>query len=100
MQHALELAKKAEIQGEIPVGAVMVLNNQVIAEGYNQAIVSHDPTAHAEIVAIRSAAKNLNNYRLNNTTLYVTLEPCAPCGRYFHRRRQLPRKPYPVHPNR
>lgn len=87
MQYALNLAEKAEKMGEIPVGAVLVHDNQVIGEGWNQPIAQHDPTAHAEIVAIRQAAQNLNNYRLVNTTLYVTLEPCAMCaGAIIHSR--------------
>ncbi|MDF2940427.1 MAG: Cytidine/deoxycytidylate deaminase family protein [Gammaproteobacteria bacterium] len=87
MRHALMLAKKAEEAGEVPVGAVMVLDNEIIAEGYNQPILSHDPSAHAEMIAIRAAAKKLSNYRLLNTTLYVTLEPCTMClGAMVHAR--------------
>ncbi|WP_392551995.1 tRNA adenosine(34) deaminase TadA [Orbus wheelerorum] len=87
MRYALELAHKAEQQGEIPVGAVIVADNQVIGEGWNQSISNPDPTAHAEIVAIRQAAKKLNNYRLVDTTLYVTLEPCIMCaGAIIHSR--------------
>lgn len=87
MHQALMLAKKAEEAGEVPVGAVIVLDNEIIAEGYNQPILSHDPSAHAEMVAIRAAAKKLGNYRLLNTTLYVTLEPCIMClGAMVHAR--------------
>jgi tRNA(adenine34) deaminase len=80
MRRALDLARHAEQAGEIPVGALVVLNDEVIGEGWNQPIVSHDPTAHAEIVALRAAATRLKNYRLTDTTLYVTLEPCAMCA--------------------
>lgn len=87
MQHAIALAKKAESQGEVPVGALVVLNGVVIGEGYNQPIGLHDPTAHAEIIALRDAAKKVGNYRLNNATLYVTLEPCPMCvGAIVHAR--------------
>jgi tRNA(adenine34) deaminase len=89
MQHALQLAKRAEQQGEVPIGAVLVLNNEIIGEGYNQTITHHDPTAHAEIVALRDAGKKLGNYRLLNSTLYVTLEPCLMCvGAIVHARCQ------------
>lgn len=89
MQHALMLARKAEQQGEIPVGAVLVHNDQIVSEGWNQSITLNDPTAHAEIVAIRQAAQAINNYRLVNTTLYITLEPCAMCaGAIIHSRIQ------------
>ncbi|HVY54011.1 MAG TPA: tRNA adenosine(34) deaminase TadA [Gammaproteobacteria bacterium] len=80
MNRALELAKKAESQGEVPVGAVLVLDDQSVGEGWNQPISTLDPTAHAETVALRSAAKAVGNYRLLNTTLYVTLEPCLMCA--------------------
>jgi tRNA(adenine34) deaminase len=80
MQRALELADAAAMMGEVPVGAVVVHEEQVIAMGYNQPIASHDPTAHAEIVALREAARLLDNYRLDDTTLYVTLEPCPMCA--------------------
>ena len=87
MQHALELAKRAEAEGEVPVGAVLVKDDQVIAEGWNQSITLQDPTAHAEVVALRNAANKLANYRLNDTTLYVTLEPCCMCaGAMVHAR--------------
>lgn len=80
MRRALELARHAEQAGEVPVGALVVLNDEVIGEGWNQPIVSHDPSAHAEMVALRAAAAHLRNYRLPDTTLYVTLEPCAMCA--------------------
>jgi tRNA(adenine34) deaminase len=80
MRRALELADIAAISGEVPVGAVLVHDGHVIAMGYNQPIGSHDPTAHAEIVALREAGKLLDNYRLEDTTLYVTLEPCPMCA--------------------
>jgi len=87
MQHALELASKAQYEGEVPVGAVVVLDDKVIGEGCNQPISSHDPTAHAEVVALRHAAKELGNYRLVDATLYVTLEPCIMCiGAIMHAR--------------
>ena len=80
MRRALDLARHAEQAGEVPVGALVVLNDEVIGEGWNQPIVSHDPTAHAEIVALRAAAARMKNYRLTDTTLYVTIEPCAMCA--------------------
>jgi tRNA(adenine34) deaminase len=80
MQLALEQAALAEHAGEVPVGAVIVCKGEVIATGYNQPIVSHDPSAHAEIVALRKAASKLENYRLPDCELYVTLEPCAMCA--------------------
>jgi tRNA(adenine34) deaminase len=80
MRRALDLARHAEQAGEVPVGALVVLNDEVIGEGWNQPIISHDPTAHAEIVALRAAATRIKNYRLTDTTLYVTLEPCAMCA--------------------
>jgi len=87
MQQALKLAAKARQQDEVPVGAVIVHNNQIIAEGWNQSLQSHDPSAHAEIQAMRAAGQTLNNYRLVNTTLYVTLEPCSMCvGAMIHAR--------------
>lgn len=88
MNHALTLADKAEALGEIPVGAVLVdENNQIIADGWNLSITQCDPTAHAEIVALRNAAQKIQNYRLLNTTLYVTLEPCSMCaGAILHSR--------------
>ena len=87
MQRALSLAQQGGALGEVPVGAVLVLDGQIIGEGYNQPILSNDPTAHAEVVAIRQAATALQNYRLENTTLYVTLEPCTMCvGALVHAR--------------
>jgi tRNA(adenine34) deaminase len=87
MSQALALAHKAEAQGEVPVGAIVVYEQQLIGQGWNQPIASHDPSAHAEMVAIRDAAKAVGNYRLLNATLYVTLEPCAMCaGAIIHAR--------------
>ncbi|MEJ2612650.1 MAG: tRNA adenosine(34) deaminase TadA [Candidatus Thiodiazotropha sp.] len=87
MQQALILAEKAESQDEVPVGAVLVRQGQVIGKGWNRPISSHDPTAHAEIVALRDAAVREGNYRLPGTTLYVTLEPCPMCaGAIVHAR--------------
>ncbi|KGQ70945.1 tRNA adenosine(34) deaminase TadA [Chelonobacter oris] len=88
MQRALELADYAESLGEIPVGAVLVdVDGKIIGEGWNASILQHDPTAHAEIEAIRQGASALQNYRLLNTTLYVTLEPCTMCaGAILHSR--------------
>ncbi len=87
MEKALFLAQKAEAVSEVPVGAVLVKDNQLIAEGWNQPITSHDATSHAEIMAMRAAGKKLNNYRLINTTMYVTLEPCSMCvGAMIHAR--------------
>jgi tRNA(adenine34) deaminase len=88
MQRALELADRAEAEGEVPVGAVLVSAcGEIIGEGWNRPIVSHDPTAHAEIQALRAAAARLGNYRLPDTTLYVTLEPCPMCaGALVHAR--------------
>ncbi len=87
MQRAVELAKKAEAQDEVPVGAVLVLDNQIIGEGWNQPISSDDPTAHAEIMALRDAGEKIGNYRLPNATIYVTLEPCTMCaGAIIHAR--------------
>ena len=79
MRHALELARRASLDGEVPIGAVLVLGEEVIGEGWNRPIVNHDPTAHAEVVALREGAQQLQNYRLERTTLYATLEPCAMC---------------------
>ncbi len=88
MKHALNLAIRAREKDEVPVGAVLVnKQGEIIGEGYNQPISSHDPTAHAEIMALRHAAKRLNNYRLPETTLYVTIEPCTMCaGAMIHAR--------------
>lgn len=87
MQAALEQAATAQAMGEVPVGAVVVHNNVIIGRGYNCPIASEDPTAHAEIMALRDAGHHLKNYRLLNCTLYVTLEPCLMCiGALFHAR--------------
>lgn len=87
MQRAVELAQQAESCGEVPIGAVIVKDQQIIGEGFNSPIASHDPSAHAEIQAIRAAAKHIGNYRLLNTTLYVTVEPCVMCaGAIVHAR--------------
>ena len=87
MEHALALAGRAEAEGEVPVGAVIVRDGELIAEGWNRPIAAHDPTAHAEIQALRAAAEKLQNYRLTGTTLYVTLEPCPMCaGAMVHAR--------------
>jgi tRNA(adenine34) deaminase len=87
LQQALSLAKKAASENEVPIGALVVLNGQIIGQGYNRSIQANDPTAHAEIVALREAAKNRGNYRLIDTTLYVTLEPCPMCaGSLLHAR--------------
>ena len=80
MQYALQLADKAEQSGEIPVGAVLVKEGLVLGEGWNQSIQLNDPSAHAEMIAIRQAAEKIGNYRLLDCTLYVTLEPCAMCA--------------------
>ena len=87
MRRAIDVAKRAEQAGEVPVGAVIVRDNQLIAEGWNCPIGTHDPSAHAEIVALRKAGEAVGNYRLLETTLYVTLEPCVMCsGAMFHAR--------------
>ena len=87
MQLALQQAVLAREQNEVPVGAIIVLNEEIIATGYNQPISSNDPTAHAEIVALRAAAKKINNYRLPGASMFVTLEPCAMCaGAIIHAR--------------
>jgi len=87
MKEALQLADRAELQGEVPVGAVVVKDGVIIGRGFNQPVSSHDPTAHAEIVALRDAAKNIGNYRLVDCDLYVTIEPCAMCaGAIVHAR--------------
>jgi len=87
MARALELAKHAEQQGEIPVGAVIVRDGTVLGEGWNQPISQHDSTAHAEIQALRAACAHVENYRLPDATLYVTLEPCIMCaGAIVHAR--------------
>ena len=87
MRRALELARRAQQEGEVPVGSIVVFEDKIIGEGWNRPISAADPTAHAEIQAIRSAASNLKNYRLSGATLYVTLEPCEMCvGAMFHAR--------------
>lgn len=87
MKRALELAKNAQDAGEIPVGALLVKDNQLIASGWNRSIESHDPTAHAEIMVLQQGGRALSNYRLLDTTLYVTLEPCIMCaGALVHSR--------------
>ncbi|QWE18054.1 tRNA adenosine(34) deaminase TadA [Polynucleobacter corsicus] len=87
MQQALEQAKLAAAAGEVPVGAVLVRDDQVISRGFNQPIGNSDPSAHAEMMALRSAAQDESNYRLPGTTLYVTLEPCTMCaGAMLHAR--------------
>ncbi|MDP3720042.1 MAG: tRNA adenosine(34) deaminase TadA [Acidobacteriota bacterium] len=87
MRLALAQAARAREQGEVPVGAVLVLDAAVIGAGYNQPITAHDPTAHAEVVALRAAAASLQNYRLPDSTMYVTVEPCLMCvGAMVHAR--------------
>lgn len=87
MARALELARHAESEGEVPVGAVIVLDNEIIGEGWNQPISSLDATAHAEIIALRQACENQQNYRLPGACMYVTLEPCVMCaGALVHAR--------------
>ena len=87
MRHAIRLAQRAEEQGEVPVGAVLVLGDKCIAEGWNTPITDNDPTAHAEMMAMRQAGQKLDNYRLLDCTLYVTLEPCVMCmGAIAHAR--------------
>src|SRR5690348_3504701 len=87
MRAALDLAAEGREYGEVPVGAVVVLDGTVIGRGYNQPISAHDPTAHAEIVAIRDAASRIRNYRLTGASLYVTIEPCQMCvGAMVHAR--------------
>ena len=87
MRRALELARRAGQDGEVPIGALVTLNGEIIGEGWNRPIAAVDPTAHAEIQAMRAAAKKLGNYRLTGAELYVTLEPCDMCvGAMFHAR--------------
>ena len=87
MSHALDLARRAQAEGEVPVGAVVVFNDQCIGEGWNRPIGANDPTAHAEIEALRAACLSAGNYRLPGATLYVTLEPCVMCaGAMVHAR--------------
>jgi len=87
MRRALQLAERAEEEGEVPVGAVLVMNGDVIGEGWNCPISGIDPTSHAEIMALRAGAQSIKNYRLSDSTLYVTLEPCVMCvGAMVHAR--------------
>lgn len=87
MQQALLLAEQAAKSNEVPVGAIVVRDEQIIGQGFNQPIGLHDPTAHAEIQALRDAAKNMGNYRLVDSTMYVTIEPCSMCaGAIVHSR--------------
>jgi tRNA(adenine34) deaminase len=87
MRRALELAREAEAAGEVPVGAVIVKDGAIVAEGWNRPISTNDPSAHAEMVALRAAGSSLGSYRLTDTTLYVTLEPCPMCaGAMVHAR--------------
>jgi tRNA(adenine34) deaminase len=87
MRRALELAQRAQAEGEIPVGAVVALEEKILGEGWNRPIAACDPSAHAEIQAMRAASSALSNYRLLGATLYVTLEPCVMCaGAMFHAR--------------
>ncbi len=80
MRRALDLALRAEAEGEVPVGALVVRDDQVLGEGWNQPVALRDPTAHAEVLAMRNAAQKVGDYRLAGTTLYVTLEPCPMCA--------------------
>ncbi|MGL4186894.1 MAG: tRNA adenosine(34) deaminase TadA [Thiotrichaceae bacterium] len=87
MRYALQLAQQAALQGEVPVGAVLVQDDNILGEGWNQPISLNDPSAHAEMLAMRAAGQTAANYRLPNTTLYVTLEPCSMCaGAMIHAR--------------
>ena len=87
MRRALARAAEAAAAGEVPVGAVVVRDGRVIGEGFNQPVATHDPTAHAEVIALRAAAKAVGNYRLTNATMYVTVEPCLMCvGAMVHAR--------------
>ncbi len=87
MAEALRLAEKAACEGEVPVGAVIVHNGEIVGRGWNRNIASHDPSAHAEIMAMREAGKTLGNHRLKDCTLYATLEPCMMCaGAMIHAR--------------
>lgn len=79
MRAALQLAGEAQAQGEVPVGAVVVAEQRIVGRGHNRTILDNDPTAHAELVALRAAAAELGNHRMNDATLYVTLEPCVMC---------------------
>lgn len=87
MSKAIELARKAEKQGEVPVGAIVVIDDEIVGEGWNQVITLNDPSAHAEVMALRNAGEKLGNYRYPDSTLYVTLEPCMMCaGALVHAR--------------
>jgi tRNA(adenine34) deaminase len=87
MRRALELARRAEAEGEVPIGALVVFQDEILGEGWNRPIAASDPTAHAEIQALRNASLKMKNYRLTGATLYVTLEPCDMCvGAMFHAR--------------
>lgn len=87
MQRALVLAERAATQNEVPVGAILVYSDSILSEGYNNSISENDPTAHAEMIALRRAGEKIGNYRLIDTTLYVTLEPCLMCaGAMMHAR--------------
>ena len=87
MKYAIELAKKSEERDEVPVGAIIVYKNKIIGEGWNQPISSNNPTAHAEIMALQDAGEKIGNYRLLDSTMYVTLEPCVMCsGAMVHAR--------------
>lgn len=87
MQEALEEARRAETEGEVPIGAIVLINEKVVGRGHNHSIRSHDPTAHAEILALRHAAHSMRNYRLPGSILVVTIEPCLMCvGAMIHAR--------------
>jgi len=87
MRRALDLARRARDEGEVPIGALVVLDEKIVGEGWNRPIAASDPSAHAEIQALRAASLNQKNYRLTGATLYVTLEPCDMCvGAMFHAR--------------
>ena len=87
MQHAFQLAKKSKEHDEVPVGAIVVYEDEIIGKGWNQPISSHDPTAHAEMMALKNAGEKIGNYRLPKSTMYVTLEPCVMCaGAIVHAR--------------
>jgi tRNA(adenine34) deaminase len=87
MRHALRLAGRAGAEGEVPVGAVLIKDGEVVGEGWNRPIAAHDPSAHAELLSLRAAAAAVGNYRLLDTILYVTLEPCVMCaGAIIHAR--------------
>jgi tRNA(adenine34) deaminase len=87
MEHAIALAGNAEMEGEVPVGAVVIRDGEIVGEGWNRTITHSDPAAHAEIIALRQAGKNIANYRLVDCALYVTLEPCCMCaGAMIHAR--------------